>query len=79
MCRWIAYRGLTTALENYVTEPENSLTAQSRAALESTTSANGDGFGLGWYGVHPEPGLYHETRTPAVCMRRVLLRLATGD
>jgi predicted glutamine amidotransferase len=62
MCRWIAYRGLTTALENYVTEPENSLTAQSRAALESTTSANGDGFGLGWYGVHPEPGLYHETR-----------------
>jgi predicted glutamine amidotransferase len=62
MCRWIAYRGIATALENYVTEPENSLTAQSRAALESTTGLNGDGFGLGWYGIHPEPGLYHETR-----------------
>jgi predicted glutamine amidotransferase len=62
MCRWIAYRGHTTALESYVTEPEHSLTAQSLAALESATSTNGDGFGLGWYGVHPEPGLYHETR-----------------
>jgi predicted glutamine amidotransferase len=62
MCRWIAYRGRTTALENYVTEPEHSLAAQSVAALESTTGTNGDGFGLGWYGIHPEPGLYHETR-----------------
>jgi predicted glutamine amidotransferase len=62
MCRWIAYRGRTTALEDYVTEPEHSLAAQSLSALESTTSTNGDGFGLGWYGEHPEPGLYHETR-----------------
>lgn len=62
MCRWIAYRGHTTALESYVTEPEHSLTAQSRSALEATTATNGDGFGLGWYGLHPEPGLYHETR-----------------
>jgi glutamine amidotransferase len=62
MCRWIAYRGRDIALENYVTLPEHSLTAQSLAALESTASTNGDGFGLGWYGQHPEPGLYHETR-----------------
>jgi glutamine amidotransferase len=62
MCRWIAYRGRTTALESYVTEPEHSLAAQSISALESTTSTNGDGFGLGWYGEHSEPGLYHETR-----------------
>ena len=62
MCRWIAYRGLDIALEDYVTIPEHSLTAQSLAALESTASTNGDGFGLGWYGAHPEPGLYHETR-----------------
>lgn len=62
MCRWIAYRGHTTALDNYVTEPAHSLTAQSIAALESTTGTNGDGFGLGWYDVHPEPGLYRETR-----------------
>lgn len=62
MCRWIAYRGETTALEHYVTEPEHSLVSQSIHALESMSSTNGDGFGLGWYGEHPEPGLYREVR-----------------
>jgi predicted glutamine amidotransferase len=62
MCRWIAYRGETTALEHYVTEPAHSLIAQSIHALESTAGVNGDGFGLGWYGLHPEPGLYREVR-----------------
>jgi predicted glutamine amidotransferase len=62
MCRWIAYRGETTALEPYVTEPAHSLIAQSIQALESTAGVNGDGFGLGWYGQHPEPGLYREIR-----------------
>ena len=62
MCRWIAYRGETTALEHYVTSPAHSLVSQSIAALESTASVNGDGFGLGWYGTHPEPGLYREIR-----------------
>jgi glutamine amidotransferase len=62
MCRWIAYRGETTALEHYVTEPSHSLISQSIQALESTASTNGDGFGLGWYGTHPEPGLYREVR-----------------
>jgi predicted glutamine amidotransferase len=58
----MAYRGETTALEHYVTEPAHSLITQSIQALESTTSINGDGFGLGWYGMHPEPGLYREIR-----------------
>jgi len=62
MCRWIAYRGETIALEHYVTAPSHSLIAQSIQALESTASTNGDGFGLGWYGEHPEPGLYREVR-----------------
>ena len=62
MCRWIAYRGEMTALEHYVTEPEHSLISQSIHALEATASVNGDGFGLGWYGTHPEPGLYREIR-----------------
>ena len=62
MCRWIAYRGETTALEHYVTEPSHSLISQSINALEATASVNGDGFGLGWYGNHPEPGLYREIR-----------------
>jgi predicted glutamine amidotransferase len=62
MCRWIAYSGETIALEHYVTEPTHSLVSQSIDALESTASTNGDGFGLGWYGEHPEPGLYREVR-----------------
>ena len=62
MCRWIAYRGETIALEHCVTAPSHSLIEQSIRALESTASINGDGFGLGWYGDHPEPGLYRELR-----------------
>src|SRR4051812_36559769 len=62
MCRWIAYRGRNTALEHYVTESEHSLITQSISALESIASTNGDGFGLGWYGEHEEPGLYREVR-----------------
>jgi predicted glutamine amidotransferase len=62
MCRWIAYRGDTIALEHYVTAPAHSLVQQSIRALESTASTNGDGFGLGWYGEHEEPGMYREVR-----------------
>jgi predicted glutamine amidotransferase len=62
MCRWIAYRGETVALEHYVTAPEHSLIEQSLRARESAASTNGDGFGLGWYADHDEPGLYREVR-----------------
>jgi predicted glutamine amidotransferase len=62
MCRWISYRGKTIPLSNYVIEPAHSLVSQSIQALESTAGTNGDGFGLGWYDHHPEPGLYREIR-----------------
>ncbi|MDB5601154.1 MAG: egtC [Xanthobacteraceae bacterium] len=62
MCRWIAYRGQTIPLEHYVTAPSHSLVVQSLRALEAAGSTNGDGFGLGWYGEHEEPGLYREVR-----------------
>src|SRR4051812_3836914 len=62
MGRWIAYRGETIELGHYVTESAHSLISQSVRALESTASTNGDGFGLGWYDHHPEPGLYREVR-----------------
>ncbi|HVX92097.1 MAG TPA: class II glutamine amidotransferase [Xanthobacteraceae bacterium] len=62
MCRWIAYRGERIPLERYVTAPSHSLVVQSLRALESTASTNGDGFGLGWYDEHEEPGLYREVR-----------------
>jgi len=62
VCRWIAYRGETVPLEQYVTAPSHSLVVQSLKALESAGSTNGDGFGLGWYGGRAEPGLYREVR-----------------
>ncbi|MFI5016028.1 MAG: class II glutamine amidotransferase [Hyphomicrobiales bacterium] len=62
MCRWIAYRGRTIPLERYVTEPEHSLVRQSIGAKEALGATQGDGFGLGWYDKHPEPGLYREVR-----------------
>ena len=62
MCRWIAYRGETIPLEQYVTAPAHSLVVQSLRALELTASTNGDGFGMGWYADHAEPGLYREVR-----------------
>ena len=61
MCRWIAYRGETIPLEQYVTEPAHSLVVQSLKALRSRPAAtNGDGFGMGWYG---------DTRSPASTAR----------
>jgi predicted glutamine amidotransferase len=62
VCRWIAYRGETVPLEQYVTQPARSLLAQSLDAFESLASVNGDGFGLGWYGLHEDPGIYREVR-----------------
>jgi glutamine amidotransferase len=62
MCRWIAYRGRSIPLARYVTEPEHSLVRQSIAAKEALGATQGDGFGLGWYDKHLEPGLYREVR-----------------
>ncbi len=62
MCRWIAYRGDIVAMEKYVTSPAHSLLAQSLHAKESLGPTNGDGFGLGWYGEHRDPGIYRELR-----------------
>ncbi|MCO5063718.1 MAG: class II glutamine amidotransferase [Rhizobiaceae bacterium] len=60
MCRWAAYVGEPVFLEQIVTAPCHSLIAQSHHALEAKTPTNGDGFGVAWYGEHPEPGLYRD-------------------
>jgi predicted glutamine amidotransferase len=62
MCRWIAYRGTPVYMEELVTRPRHSLVHQSLHATEAKTGTNGDGFGLGWFGDRPEPGLYRELR-----------------
>lgn len=60
MCRWLAYLGQPVLLEKYLFEPEHSLIAQSLNPERTSVTANGDGFGVGWYGERDQPGLYRE-------------------
>ncbi|URK86457.1 class II glutamine amidotransferase [Rhizobium sp. RCAM05350] len=60
MCRWAAYRGEPLYLEELVSSPAHSLIEQSHCATRAKTATNGDGFGIAWYGDHPEPGRYHD-------------------
>ncbi len=62
MCRWVAYRGQPIYMEEVVTKPCHSLIRQSMQATEAKTVTNGDGFGIGWYGDRPVPGVYRELR-----------------
>jgi predicted glutamine amidotransferase len=60
MCRWLGYIGSAIYLDSLIFEPKYSLIQQSLAARKSNTVTQGDGFGVGWYGNHLEPGLYRE-------------------
>ena len=60
MCRWIAYAGPPIHLDTLLTRPENSLSHQSLEAHESVSAVNADGFGVGWYGDHPHPGIFKD-------------------
>jgi glutamine amidotransferase len=60
MCRFLCYRGDPLLLEQLVAAPAHSLIHQSMHATEAKTGTNGDGFGIGWYGERPHPGLYRE-------------------
>jgi hypothetical protein len=59
MCRWLAYSGSPIPLEELLYKPDHSLIDQSLHAQLSGQTANGDGFGVGWYGAGAEP-----VRTP---------------
>ncbi|MCJ8520384.1 class II glutamine amidotransferase [Pseudorhizobium tarimense] len=47
-------------LEELVSYPAHSLIEQSHCATRAKTATNGDGFGIAWYGDHPEPGRYRD-------------------
>jgi predicted glutamine amidotransferase len=60
MCRWLAYSGSPILLEELLYKPEHSLIDQSRHARMGVETTNGDGFGVGWYGVDTDtPAVYH--------------------
>ena len=60
MCRLAAYLGPARPLSEIVIDPSHSLIAQSQEALEAKLAVNGDGFGIAWYGLRSEPGLYKD-------------------
>jgi predicted glutamine amidotransferase len=59
MCRWLAYSGSPVLLEELLYGPENSLIVQSLHSQLGAEETNGDGFGVGWYGKHETPAVFH--------------------
>ena len=59
MCRWLAYSGSPVLIEEFLLKPKHSLVDQSLHSRLGAETTNGDGFGLGWYGVGDTPGVFH--------------------
>src|SRR5215475_704024 len=59
MCRWLAYYGSPILVEELLYKPKHSLIVQSLHSQLGAEETNGDGFGIGWYGVGVEPGVFH--------------------
>ena len=52
MCRWLAYFGDPIRPEELLYQPGRSLIEQSRRGTPGAAVNNGDGYGMGWYGLH---------------------------
>jgi predicted glutamine amidotransferase len=61
MCRWLAYKGSPILLSDVLYTPAHSLIDQSLHSKLGAETTNGDGFGVGWYGAPPTPGVFHST------------------
>src|SRR5262245_39061537 len=59
MCRWLAYSGSPVRIETLLYKPQHSLIDQSLHSRLGAETTNGDGFGIGWYGVGDTPGVFH--------------------
>lgn len=58
MCRFVAYHGQPVFMDEILAQPSLSLVSQAMGAREAKTVVNADGFGFGWYGERPQPGVY---------------------
>ncbi len=58
MCRFVAYHGQPVFMDEVLALPSLSLVSQAMGAREAKTVVNADGFGFGWYGERPTPGVY---------------------
>jgi glutamine amidotransferase len=59
MCRWLAYSGSPLLIDDLLYKPEHSLIEQSLHSELGVETTNGDGFGIGWYGVGDTPAVFH--------------------
>jgi len=59
MCRWLAYKGSPVRMDYLLYRPQHSLIDQSLHSQLGAETTNGDGFGVGWYGVGDTPGVFH--------------------
>jgi predicted glutamine amidotransferase len=59
MCRWLAYSGSAVRIEELLYKPKHSLIDQSLHSQLGAETTNGDGFGIGWYGIGDTPGVFH--------------------
>ncbi len=59
MCRWLAYSGSPVKIWDLLYRPQHSLIDQSLHSQLGAETTNGDGFGVGWYGVGDTPGVFH--------------------
>ncbi|GAA2861398.1 class II glutamine amidotransferase [Pseudonocardia halophobica] len=64
MCRWLGYYGNPIEPKELIYDTRHSLIEQSRRAAPDSAIANGDGFGLGWYGKGRDAALYR-SESPA--------------
>ncbi len=58
MCRWLAYAGSPIRLNKLLYSSGHSLIDQSLRSYLGAEPTNGDGFGVGWYGDAPRPGVF---------------------
>ena len=58
MCRWLAYSGSPVLIEDLLYRSKHSLIVQSLHSQLGAEETNGDGFGVGWYGVQQAPGVF---------------------
>jgi len=61
MCRWMVYTGSPVLLEDLLYRPKHSLIDQSLHSRLGAETTNGDGFGVGWYGLGDDPALFRST------------------
>jgi len=59
MCRWLAYSGSPVLLDDLLFKPVHSLVDQSLHSRLGAETTNGDGFGIGWYGIGETPATFH--------------------